>query len=111
MKTENITNTGTIFASILAAICCIGPVVAIITGVSIGFLDTFMFLDPYRPVFLGAAFVLLGYSFWKLYIVKAPCTCDADIRSRRITRTIFWAGAIIFIIAASYQHVIIWLLG
>ena len=106
MKRERFSGIGTILTSALAAVCCIGPAIAIVTGVSVGFLGGFMVLDPFRPYFLGAAALMLGYSFYRLYMKKTECACEADGRARRISRGIFWTGAMLFIVAASYQQVI-----
>ena len=54
MKKENISSTGTLVASALAAICCIGPAIALVTGASMGVLGSLMILDPYRPWLLAA---------------------------------------------------------
>lgn len=111
VKKENLSSLGSITAALLAASCCIGPLIFIIFGTSVGFLSRLTVLSPYRPYMLGAAFIMLGYSFWNLYIKKADCSCKADIRSRRIARAIFWAAAAALIISASYLKVVTWLAG
>lgn len=111
LRKENLSSFGSIAAALLAASCCIGPVVFILFGTSVGFLSNLMVLDPLRPYMLGAAFVMLGYSFWKLYLKKVDCDCEADVRTRRIARVIFWTAAVAMIISASYVHVVGWLVG
>jgi hypothetical protein len=54
---------------------------------------------------------MLGYSFWKLYIKKPDCTCEADVRTRRIARGTFWIGFIALVFAASFQKVVLWIYG
>ena len=111
MKKENIFSTGTIVASALAAICCIGPAIALVTGASMGVLGSLMILDPYRPWLLAAGFLMLGYSFFKLYIRKSACACKADLRARRVARIIFWSAASLFLVALTYQRVLFWIYG
>jgi mercuric ion transport protein len=119
MEKERLTGIGTILASLLAAACCIGPAAAIVFGASVGFLSGFMVLDPYRPYFLGAAALMLTYSFWRLYLVKRACDCESDARARRISLGIFWTGASLFLAtgaslflaAVFYQQVIGWVYG
>ena len=111
MKKENISSTGTLVASILAAICCIGPAIALVTGASMGVLGSLMVLDPYRPWLLAAGFLMLGYSFFKLYIRKSACACEADLRARRVARILFWSAASLFLVALSYQRVLFWVYG
>jgi hypothetical protein len=85
MKNENISSMGTILASFLAASCCIGPAIFVIFGTSASFMSSLTFLEPLRPYLLGAAILLLGYSFWRLYLKKTDCSCKEDFRARKIT--------------------------
>lgn len=111
MKTENLSSLGTVIASFFAASCCIGPAVFVVFGVSVGFLGKLTFLETYRPYLLGAAFLMLSFSFWKLFIQKADCKCEADIRSRKIARGIWWFGFATLILAASFQKALLWIYG
>jgi hypothetical protein len=85
MKNENISSMGTILASFLAASCCIGPAIFVIFGTSASFMSSLTFLEPLRPYLLRAAILLLGYSFWRLYLKKTDCSCKEDFRARKIT--------------------------
>ncbi len=109
MKTENISNFGTIVASFLAASCCIGPAIFVVFGASAGFLGKLTFFETYRPYLLGAGFLMLSFSFWKLFIKKANCNCEVDIRSRKIARGIWWIGFVGLIFGASFQPVLLWI--
>lgn len=111
MKKENITSTGTLVASILAAICCIGPAIALVTGASMGALGSLMILDPYRPWLLAAGAVMLSYSFFRLYVRKTACACETDFRARKVSRIIFWSAASLFLVALIYQRVLFWIYG
>jgi mercuric ion transport protein len=111
MKTINISSIGTVVASFLATSCCIGPAIFVVFGTSIGFLGELSFLMPIKPYLLGAAFLMLGYSFWRLYVKKPDCTCVEDIRARKIARGIFWVGFMALVFAASFQSIILWLYG
>ena len=111
MKSENISNVGTVVASFLAASCCIGPAIFIVFGASVGFLGKLTFFETYRPYLLSAGFLMLGFSFWKLFIKKRNCTCEEDIRSRKIARGIWWFGFGSLIFAASFQTMALWLYG
>ncbi len=111
MKTENISNFGTIVASFLAASCCIGPAIFVVFGASAGFLGKLTFFETYRPYLLGAGFLMLSFSFWKLFIKKPDCKCEADIRSRKIARGIWWFGFGALILAVSFQKALLWIYG
>lgn len=111
MKKENISTLGTIALSFLATSCCIGPAIFVVFGASVGFLGNFSLLEPLQPYFLGAAAILLGYSFWRLYLKKPDCACAEDVHARKIARGIFWVGVIAVVIAGSFQKVVLWLYG
>ncbi|NOX32417.1 MAG: hypothetical protein GXP56_01580 [Deltaproteobacteria bacterium] len=109
MKKENISSTLAVIVSFLAASCCIGPAIFIVFGVSAGFMGNFGFLEIYKSYFLGAGFLMLSFSFWKLYIKKKTCDCIEDIRMQKISKGIFWTGVILFVFALSFQKILIWL--
>jgi mercuric ion transport protein len=111
MKKENVSSLGTVLASLLATSCCIGPAIFVISGASIGVLSKLSFLTVLRPYLLSAAFLMLGYSFWKLYLRKPDCPCPEDLRPRRIARVIFWIGFVSLVFAASFQKIIAWIYG
>lgn len=113
MKKENVSSVGTAVASLLAASCCIGPAIFVIFGASAGFLSKLSFLEPARPYLLGAAFLMLSYSFWKLYLRKQTiaCACEADVRARTVARGIFWTGFAALVFAVSFQRVVLWIFG
>ena len=111
MKRENISSLGTILTSFFAASCCIGPAIFIVTGTSVGLLSRLSFLEPATPYMLVIAFLMLSYSFWKLYLKKSDCDCGQDVRTRKIARTIFWLGFTSLLIAASFQKVVTWVYG
>lgn len=107
----NLSSIGTILISLLAASCCIGPAIFVVFGTSFGFLGQLTFLAPIQPYLLGAAFLMLGYSFWRLYLKKVDCECKADLGARKIARGIFWVGFISLVFALSFQKVVLWLYG
>lgn len=111
MKTENISTIGTVIASFLAASCCIGPAIFVVFGASAGFLGKLAFFETYRPYLLGAGFLMLGFSFWKLFIKKADCNCEADTRSRKIARGIWLFGFGSLALAVSFRKVILLFYG
>lgn len=109
MKKENVSSIGTVIASLLATSCCIGPAIFVIFGTSIGFLSKLTFLSVLRPYLLGGAVFMFSYSFWKLYIKKPDCTCEKDIRARKVARAIFLVGVVALVFAVSFQKIIVWI--
>jgi mercuric ion transport protein len=111
MKKENVSSIGTVLAALLATSCCIGPAIFVIFGTSIGVLSKLTFLTVLRPYLLSAAFLMLLYSFWKLYLKKPDCPCPEELRPRRIARVIFWIGFGALLFAASFQKIVAWIYG
>ncbi len=99
MKKETMTSVGAMAAALLAATCCIGPVVFVLFGTSFAFLGKLSFMEAFRPYFLGIAGIMVGYSFWKFFLKKPDCACPADVRIRRISRWIFWVGLVVVLLA------------
>ena len=111
MNKETASTLGTIMASLLSTACCIGPVVFVVFGTSIGIFGKLSFLEPVSPYLLGVGFVMLSYSFWRLYLKRADCNCREDMRARKIGRSIFWAGFVVFVFAVFFQKFILWIYG
>lgn len=110
MKKETIISLGAMAAALLAATCCIGPVIFVLFGASFAFLGKLSFMEAFRPYFLALAGLMVGYSFWKLYLKKTDCACPADIRIRRISRLIFWVGLVVVLLVFFSKTILLWLL-
>lgn len=111
MKKETVTSLGAMAAALLAAACCIGPVIFVLFGASFAFLGKLTFMEPFRPYFLGLAGLMVGYSFWKLYLKKPDCACPADIRIRKLSRWLFWVGFVAVLLAVFSKKIILWIYG
>ena len=69
-----------IITSILASLCCITPVLAVLAG-STGMASTFSWMEPFRPYLIGLTILVLSYAWWdKLKPSKEDigCACDSD---------------------------------
>lgn len=110
MKKETVASLGAMAAALLAATCCIGPVLFVLFGTSFAFLGKLSFMETFRPYFLGLAGIMVGYSFWKLYLQKSDCACPADIRIRKISRWIFWVGLVVVLLVFFSKTIMLWLL-
>lgn len=87
-------------AGITASVCCLGPLVLLALGVGGAWVANLTALEPYRPVFIGAALLFLGLAFRKLYLVPATCApgeaCAAPAGRTR-QRLVFWLVAVLLI--------------
>jgi len=90
MNTKNV-NSKTWVAGLLtalaASLCCITPVLALISGAS-GLAAAFLWMEPYRPYLLGLTVAVLAFAWYqKLKPKKAiiDCVCEVD-------KLPFWQG-------------------
>ncbi|PZR20465.1 MAG: mercuric transport protein MerTP [Flavobacterium psychrophilum] len=90
MKTQILLS---IFTAASASICCITPVLAIVAGTS-SLATSFSWLDPLRPYFIGATFLVLGITWYGVLKPqkKDDCGCESEkksfFKSKRFLSTI-----------------------
>lgn len=85
-------------AALIASVCCLGPLVLVLLGVGGAWVANLTALEPYRPIFIGAALVFLALAFRRLYLVPAACAPGQNCAvpaSRRRQRLMFWAAAVL----------------
>lgn len=67
-----------IFTAILASLCCITPVLALIAGIS-GAASTFSWIEPFRPYLAALTIGVLAFAWYqKLKPVKDEIECDCE---------------------------------
>lgn len=93
-----------IVSSVVASICCVGPLVAVSLG--IGGVGLAAFFGKYHVVWLIAAAVLLSAG-WLRYRVEAKtaCTTGCDLAGGKRTRNVLLAATVIF---ASFLGMNVW---
>lgn len=80
------------FAALLASTCCLGPLVLITLGFSGAWISKLTALEPYQPIFIGAALVALffaGKRLWRPLTQCAPSEVCALPRVRRAYQLLF----------------------
>ena len=60
-------------AAILASTCCLGPLVLITLGFSGAWIANLTVLEPFRPVFIGAALVALFFAWRRIWRPAVTC--------------------------------------
>ena len=60
-------------ATILASACCLGPLVLVAIGVSGAWISNLTVLQPYRPIFIGAALVALFFAYRRIFRPAQAC--------------------------------------
>ncbi len=84
---DKLLSSGGIITALLASLCCITPVLAVLGGLG-GIATTFSFLEPLRPYLIGSTIIVLGYAFYRAYKPKKAndisCNCETDEKPKFI---------------------------
>lgn len=96
-------------AAILASACCLGPLVLAALGFSGAWLGNFKVLEPFRPLFLGAAAIALFVAYRRIYRPAAVCkpgeVCAAP-QTRFAYKAMFWSVAALAGASAVFPYVL-----
>ena len=70
-----------VLSAVAASLCCITPVLALISGAS-GVASTFSWLEPARPYLIGITILVLGFSWYQKLKPRTAeeiaCACEED---------------------------------
>ena len=98
-------------AAILASTCCLGPLVLISIGVSGAWISNLTVLEPYQPIFVGAAVIALLLAWRRIW--RPASACDpgqvcAIPQVNRAYKLLFWAVVALVIVALGFPFVATW---
>lgn len=106
------TGRGALFAgglaAILASTCCLGPLILLSLGISGAWISNLTLLEPYRPIFIGAALVALFFAYRRLYRAPVACTPGEVCAIPQVNaayKLIFWIVVALIIVALSFPYV------
>jgi copper chaperone CopZ len=70
-----------VLSAIAASLCCIIPVLALISGAS-GVASTFSWMEPFRPYLIGITILVLGFAWYQKLKPRTTeeiqCACEED---------------------------------
>jgi mercuric ion transport protein len=96
-------------AAILASTCCLGPLVLVALGVSGAWIGNLTLLEPWRPVFIGAALVAVFFAGRRIFRPAAACrpgeVC-AIPQVRAAYKLIFWIVVSLVLVAIGFPYVL-----
>ncbi|MDP1691341.1 MAG: mercuric ion transporter MerT [Burkholderiaceae bacterium] len=96
-------------AAVLASVCCLGPLVLLMLGISGVWIGNLTVLEPYRPIFIGAALVALFFARRRIFRPAQACkpgeVCALP-QVRRTYKTLFWAVAALVLVALVFPYVL-----
>ena len=101
-KTEKMTlfaSLGSVVSGLLASLCCIGPLVFVILGLSGA--AFFTKLEQYRWIFGTIAFGFLAFGFFFAYRGGEECSpgtsCAVNPGRRKLNKILLWIAAILVV--------------
>ena len=99
-----------------ASICCIGPIVAVMFGMTS--LAALAKYEPLRPVFGAVTFACLGFAFYATYRRTPGENCEPGSlcqtqggRLQRMNRTLFWIATAAAVLMFTFPAWSAWVLG
>lgn len=96
-------------AALLASTCCLGPLALVAVGVSGAWISNLTVLEPYRPIFIGAALVALFFAYRHIFRPAQDCkpgeVC-AIPQVRASYKVLFWIVAVLVLIALGFPYVV-----
>lgn len=95
-------------AAILASVCCLGPLVLLMLGVSGAWIGNLTALEPFRPLFIGAAVVALFFAYRRIF--RKPEACEpgevcAVPEVRTTYKVLFWLVVVLVVAAMAFPYV------
>jgi len=98
-------------AAILASTCCLGPLVLITLGFSGAWIASLTALEPYRPLFIGAALIALFFAWKRIWRPASACkpgeVCAVP-QVRRAHKLLFGGVLILVLIALAFPYAAPW---
>ncbi len=99
-------------AAILASTCCLGPLVLITLGVSGAWISNLTLLEPYQPLFIGAAVVALFFAYRRIWRPATDCLPGQVCALPSVNRSyklLFWIVVALVVLALGFPLIAPWL--
>lgn len=96
-------------AAILASTCCLGPLLLVALGFSGAWIGNLTLLEPYRPLFIGAALIAMFFAYRRIFRAASACK-PGDVcavpQVKRAYKVIFWVVATLVLVALAFPYVL-----
>jgi len=86
-----------VLAAIGASLCCAGPLVLLLLGVSGSWVSQLALFEPLKPIFIGLTALFFIWAGWQLYRPQSNCQPDQVCALPRVIkrrRLIYWIALI-----------------
>lgn len=94
-------------AAMAASTCCLGPLVLVTLGFSGAWIGNLTALEPYRPLFIGAALIAMFFAWRRIYRPAAACgpgEACAVPRVKTAYKALFWIVAGLVSLALTFPY-------
>jgi mercuric ion transport protein len=96
-------------AAILASTCCLGPLLLVAIGFSGAWIGNLTVLEPYRPIFIGAALLALFLAYRSIFRPARACNPGevcAVPQVKTAYKIIFWTVATLVVVAIAFPYIL-----
>ena len=96
-------------AAILASTCCLGPLILVALGFSGAWIGNLTVLEPYRPLFIGAALVAMVFAYRRIFRPARACEPGDVCGVPQVGTTykvIFWVVAALVLVALAFPYIL-----
>src|SRR5581483_10702754 len=103
--------SGNSFATIgrRCSTCCLGPLLLVAIGFSGAWIGNLTVLEPYRPIFIGAALLALFFAYRSIFRPARSChpgeVCSFS-QHKTAYKIIFWTVAILVVVAIAFPYIL-----
>lgn len=115
VERQRLAAAGGILGALAASSCCIVPLVLFSVGISGAWIGNLTALAPYKPFFVTATVVVLGYGFYLVYWKPRRACADgvACVKPipNRLVQTGLWVATVLVAAAFAFDYVAPVLLG
>jgi mercuric ion transport protein len=71
-----------VFTALSASMCCITPILAMVAGTS-SLVTSFHWVEPFRPYFISASVLVLGFAWFQSFNAKNEDDCDCETPKKK----------------------------
>jgi mercuric ion transport protein len=99
---------GAILAAIVAASCCVIPLILTLLGVSGAWMSNLRALAPYQSYIIAITVVFIGFGFYRVYW-KPRQVCDvgaacAQPLPNKLVKSGLWFGTVLVLISLTFPY-------
>ncbi len=103
---------GGVLAAVGAGVCCAGPLILVLLGISGSWIANLRLFEPFKPYFVLLVVALFSYAGWQVFRSPAHCAPGAACavpKTRQRRQLVFCVALVVAIIAVTSNYWILFL--